>query len=425
MKQQLIFVFILLVLPFCSPAQLSKLMSKYHEKQGVTVTQLDKSLYGLYQRDNLPPEASEMLQKLEEVNLLGIDLGICKPETADKAITQLREQLDNTEKYKLTKSRNDDLGKQLIYTHSQNGKVSDLVVWNQYPERLDVIELRGEIQPEKIALLSRALNIKGLNSLASLSSNPEPYEAYRRNNDFNEEDIFSQMRKMKELMHQHFDMGNLMNEFLGMSSDSSRLEVPEGFSNLFDMLGEREDFFGFNGSNFPDLGEFLKNGSTTQQKMEKFYQSFGDGANVSSNSVQITEENGKTKIKIDSKNADMTYVIDGKKAPKNNVQMPESILNVNIIPSREDIKKSYLFITSKDKLGEFISLKDGILTFRYDKQEYRYNLDKMQEPLLVIDGRLSSQLEIDPADILQIRPVSPIEKEVGYYPNAEVVINTK
>ena len=49
----------------------------------------------------------------------------------------------------------------------------------------------------------------------------------------------------------------------------------------------------------------------------------------------------------------------------------------------------------------------------------------MNEPLLVIDGRLADRFDIDPSEILQIRPISPIEKEVGYYPNAEVIINTK
>ena len=146
---------------------------------------------------------------------------------------------------------------------------------------------------------------------------------------------------------------------------------------------------------------------------------------MSSNSVQITEENGKTKIKIDSQNSDMTYIIDGQQAPKDNVQMPDKILNVNIIPSKEDVKKSYLFITSRDRLVEFVSFQNGVLTFIYNSQEYKYNLEKMKEPLLVIDGRLADRFDIDPSEILQIRPISPIEKEVGYYPNAEVIINTK
>lgn len=42
--------------------------------------------------------------------------------------------------------------------------------------------------------------------------------------------------------------------------------------------------------------------------------------------------------------------------------MPDKILNVNIIPSKEDVKKSYLFITSRDRLGEFVSFQNGVLT---------------------------------------------------------------
>ena len=162
---------------------------------------------------------------------------------------------------------------------------------------------------------------------------------------------------------------------------------------------------------------------------------------MSSNSVQITEENGKTKIKIDSQNSDMTYIIDGQQAPKDNVQMPDKILNVNIIPSKEDVKKSYLFITSRDRLGEFVSFQNGVLTFKYNSQEYKYNLEKMKEPLLVIDGRLADRLrkeeekrpalknlvngEIDYSVHQRILDFGFIEKEVGYYPNAEVIINTK
>ena len=53
-------------------------------KNGVTVTQLDKSLYGLYQRNNLPPEANELLQKLEEVNILNLDLNQTDPSLSEK-----------------------------------------------------------------------------------------------------------------------------------------------------------------------------------------------------------------------------------------------------------------------------------------------------------------------------------------------------
>ena len=94
MRRIFIILSIVSVLPFAANAQLSKLMSKYHEKNGVTVTQLDKSLYGLYQRNNLPPEANELLQKLEEVNILNLDLNQTDPSLSEKAIGQFREILD-------------------------------------------------------------------------------------------------------------------------------------------------------------------------------------------------------------------------------------------------------------------------------------------------------------------------------------------
>lgn len=104
-------------------------------------------------------------------------------------------------------------------------------------------------------------------------------------------------------------------------------EPQRGFFDPFGGLDQMMNMFGEMG---PDpFKEFMKN-SGNGQRIEKFFQSFGDGNDVTSNSVQITEENGKTKLKIDSKNSDMTYVIDGKKAPKDNVQMPEKIVNVNI-----------------------------------------------------------------------------------------------
>ena len=393
MRRIFIILSIVSVLPFAANAQLSKLMSKYHEKNGVTVTQLDKSLYGLYQRNNLPPEANELLQKLEEVNILNLDLNQTDPSLSEKAIGQFREILDKPEKYKLIKSRNDEFGKQLIYTHNKNGQVTDLVVWNQNPQQVDIIELRGDIQLDKIALLSRALNLKGLNSLAALSSNADTYESYKHFNDFpdmNHGAISQHIRQMMENLHNHMGSGSLFGDFFGMPGDSTTTNnMPGGFP--FGHFLPDEFFNPGEGMTDEDFEEFFKNGNH-RQKVEKFFQSFGNGTGMSSNSVQITEENGKTKIKIDSQNSDMTYIIDGQQAPKDNVQMPDKILNVNIIPSKEDVKKSYLFITSRDRLGEFVSFQNGVLTFIYNSQEYKYNLEKMKEPLLVIDGRLADRL---------------------------------
>lgn len=416
MKKLMVILMVGLMIPFCATAQLSKQMAKYHKKAGVTVTQLDKSLYGLYQRENLPAEAKEMLQKLDEVNILNLNTYKCDEGTREKIIAQFHEILDNPNNYKLVKSRNDNYSEQLIYTRNKNGKVSDLVVWNMNPHQMDIIELRGDIETEKIALLSKALNIQGLHSLATLSPNQQNNESM---------DYAETMRQAKEAMQQFNSnfLDGFGNKFANPFTNPNDTTLQQNsYRDLFNGIDAMITDM-FSGLDPQQLKELMKSGSA--HKMQKFVRSFGDSNNIISNSIQITEENGKTKLKIDSKNSDITYIIDGQKMPKDNVQMPEKILNVNIIPSKEDMKKSYLFVTSQDKIGTFTSYKNGVLSFKYNNQDYQYNLDKVQEPLLVLDGRLASSFNIEPTEILQIRPISQIEKEVGYYPNAQVIINTK
>ena len=402
MKRIFILTLFAVLLHIGAYAQLGKQMAKYHEKDGITVTQLDQSVYGLYQNNNLTPEAAAMLRKLDEVNILDIDLNTCQPSLSEKISNQFRSLLSDNGKYRLVKSHQNAGNKQLIYTAGADGKTSDLVVWNQTPAQLDIIELRGDIELDKIALLSRILNIDGLYSLALLSNGNEEYlesQALGQSLqnmlggffDGMDEDFFADMHRRFKDFTAGMDMDSTLNQLMG----------------------------GMFGSGSP-LG-----GSGFAQSTEEIIQHMDNNGNIVSNSVQITEENGKTKLKIDSKNSDITYIIDGVQAPKENVQMPDRIRNVNLIPSREDIKKSYLFVTSENPLGTFSSFKDGILTFQYDNQEYRYNLDKASAPLLVIDGRQSSTFDLDPSTILQIRPITQIEKEVGYYPDAQVIINTK
>ncbi len=398
MKKLTIILLATLLIPFCASAQIGKQMSKYHKKNGVSVTQLDKSLYGLYQSNNLSQEMKEMLQKLDEVNILTINRNICKPEEAEKILSQFHNLLEETNNYRLIKSNNDGENEQLVYARSEGERVTDLVVWSISPYQADIIELRGTIQTNRIALLSRALNIHGLGSLAILSPTAQ-------NHLQDEEEARNMMQSLEGLMGGFFS-GFDSDFFSGIEQ-----QFKDAFSSPSDSTSR------FNLSNMIRPGEM--------KTVEQYFESLGSDGNVSSNSIQITEENGKTKLKIDSKNSDITYIIDGEQAPKDNVQMPEKIMHVNIIPSKEDMKKSYLFVTSQKKLGTFSSYKDGMLTFQYNKQEYKYNLEKSQYPLLVIDGRLADSFDIDPASILQIRPLSQIEKQAGYYPNAEVIINTK
>lgn len=409
-----------LLIPVLANAQLGKLMGEFHGKTCVTVTQLDKNLYGLYKKDKLSPEAEQMLQRLDEVNFLNLNLNECSGGMEENVSKKFHAVLDAPGNYKLIKSMTDNERQQLVYVKTQNTKVSDLVVWNQTDERLDIIELKGDIQLDNIALLSKALNIKGLHSLAVLNPDNDMYNKFRQSNNFNNsmKDMTERIRQMSKNMQ----INRLPESFFPVDSNRTKgNELKELLSLPFGSFQPEDFFFPFN-SDDPD----------------DFFQSFGDmpdpedffgmqdnGLNIISNSVQITEENGKTKIKVNSKNSDMTYVIDGKICKGETVTMPEHIRDVQIRQDPKDMKKSYLFIVSKDKIGQFISNQDKILIFKQDNQEYKYNLGKSTEPLLLINGRLNREFSGNPSEIFQIRPLSDIEKKAGDYKTAEVIINTK
>ncbi len=398
MKKLTFILLTAIFIPWGAYAQLGKQMAKYHKKSGVSVTQLDKSLYGLYQNENLSSEMKDMLQKLNEINILTITPGICKPEECEKILSQFHNLLEGKNEYRLIKSNYSEENEQLVYARSEADKVTDLVVWNVSPYQADIIELRGKIQTDRITLLPQALNINGLKLLATLSSSANMQSKSNK-------DMENMLQSLEGLM------GGL---FSGLDSDffsGMEQRLKDVFPSAIDSTGS------FNISNMLQ--------PESMKTIEQYFQSLGQDGNITSNSIQITEENGKTKLKIDSQNSDITYIIDGEQAPKDNVQMPEKIMNVNLIPSKEDIKKSYLFVTSQKQLGTFTNFKNGVLSFRYNNQDYKYNLGKVGNPLLVINGRLSDSFDINPASILQIRPLSQIEKKVGYYPNAEVIINTK
>lgn len=414
MNKLIVLLIVSVLLPFCAKAQLGKLMARYHGKECVTVTQLDKNLYGLYKKKNIPPEAENLLKQLKEVNILTLDLNNCKGNTAEEIKATFKSVLEKPEKYKRIKSHSGNSEKQWIYAHSDQDKVSDLVVWNQTPQRMDIIELKGDIDTENIALLSKALNIKGLNSLSALNPENENYNNYLRSFDYdNMADMSRQMREMAQRMQENF------REMFGAEEGNMFFNPSEYFGfdradSLF-RFSDVDSLFGSMGMKFNRMSDIFDN-----------FTPLTPGIDIRGNSVQITEENGKTKIKINTRNSAMIYIVDGIKFEGEEVSMPEKIRDVRIIGDKKDPQKSYLIVVSNSRLGQFISYKNHTLTFQYDNQEYKYNLGKASQPLLVINGEVTNDFtEIHPDDILQIRPLTPTEKEIGEYGSAEVFILTQ
>lgn len=62
MNKLIILLVTSLLLPFCTKAQLRKLMAKYHGKECVTVTQLDKIYMGFIRRKNISPGGRKFIK---------------------------------------------------------------------------------------------------------------------------------------------------------------------------------------------------------------------------------------------------------------------------------------------------------------------------------------------------------------------------
>ena len=95
-----------------------------------------------------------------------------------------------------------------------------------------------------------------------------------------------------------------------------------------------------------------------------------------------------------------------------------------MITSPTNAKKSYVVINTKQKKGQFISYANGVLKYKYNKQEYTLNPEKLEEPALIINNRLTRSFNIDPVQIIQIRPASELERQLFGAPSAQVIIVT-
>lgn len=180
-----------------------------------------------------------------------------------------------------------------------------------------------------------------------------------------------------------------------------------------------DSIFNTIGSGFSTMGSFF-------DQLGSNIGDFGNTISTMGSSIQITEDNGKTKIKINTKNLDIIYIVDGIKFEGEEITMPEQIKYVNLVNDKKDSRKSYLIVTSDSRLGDFISLKDNTLRFKYDNQDFKYNLAKSDKPLLWLNGAAAADFSgVDIANIRQIRPITQAEKETGYYKSAEVFITTK
>ena len=145
-----------------------------------------------------------------------------------------------------------------------------------------------------------------------------------------------------------------------------------------------------------------------------------------SNGLEVIRENGKTRIKVNATNSELAYVIDGIEYSADSLKngIPDEIANVIMVNEPGNAKKSYVIINTLKKAGQFVSYSDGILKYKHKKQEFTVNPEKLSDPSLLVNNRLTRSFNIDPMLIIQIRPATEIERKILNAPSAQVIIVT-
>ena len=152
-------------------------------------------------------------------------------------------------------------------------RITSLVLWSEDAETLSIVELKGNIQLDNVDEIANALKVKGLDRLAYINT---PTDQVASGSDF--------IKKLEERF--------------GIKRDSIFGKDPfgsfrESFGSMDDMLKKAEEMF-------RDMGPMFSGESDME----------GMGESIS-NGLEVIQENGKTRIKVNAKNSEVSYVIDG------------------------------------------------------------------------------------------------------------------
>ncbi|WP_018337615.1 MULTISPECIES: DUF4252 domain-containing protein [Butyricimonas] len=377
-------------------AQVGKEMKAFRNKEGITVTMLTPSLYKLYKQSEPTLAAEEALKKMKEINVMQVDIERATPKVVEEINQRLSPVVENESKYTLVRSHRGMYGQERLYVTQNNEQITSLVLWSEENGTLSVIELKGDIDLDNVDEIASALNVKGLDRLAYINT---PAEG----------------SSIAERIGNPMDFIKRMEERFGIKRDSLFGEDPFGsFRERLDKMGSMEDMMKRAEEMFRSMGPLFDG---TKE----------DGISESiSNGLEVIRENGKTRIKVNATNTEIAYLIDGVEIPTDSLKngFPEEIANVIMVTEPGNAKKSYVIINTLKKAGQFISYSNGTLKYKHKNQEFTVNPEKLSEPSLLVNNRLKRAFNVDPMQIIQIRPATDIERKILNAPSAQVVIIT-
>lgn len=377
-------------------AQVGKEMKAFRNKEGITVTMLTPSLYKLYKQSDPSLASEEVLKDMKEINVMQVDIKRATTKVVEEINQRLSPILENESKYTLVRSHRGVYGQERLYVTQNNEQITSLVLWSEENGTLSVIELKGNIDLDNVDEIAEVLNVKGLDRLAYINA---PAEG----------------SSFAERMGNPMDIIKRMEERFGIKRDSIFGEDPFGsLREKFGNVGSMDDMMKHAEEMFRNMGT-LFDGTSANGMSESI-----------SNGLEVIRENGKTRIKVNATNSELAYVIDGIEYSADSLKngIPDEIANVIMVNEPGNAKKSYVIINTLKKAGQFVSYSDGILKYKHKKQEFTVNPEKLSDPSLLVNNRLTRSFNVDPMQIIQIRPATEIERKILNAPSAQVVIVT-
>lgn len=204
-------------------AQVGKEMKAFRNKDGITVTMLNPSLYSLYKQGDLSLPAEEALKDIKEINVMQVDIKRATPKVVEEISQRITPIVENEAKYTLVRSHRGAYSQEFLYVTQHEERITSLVLWSEDVETLSIVELKGNIQLDNVDEIANALKVKGLDRLAYINT---PTDQVASGSDF--------IKKLEERF--------------GIKRDSIFGKDPfgsfrESFGSMDDMLKKAEEMF--------------------------------------------------------------------------------------------------------------------------------------------------------------------------------------
>ena len=168
MNKYSIIIVLLLAIVLESSAQNSfrKLSETYRLQNQFFTSELNKKTLKLYLKEKSPVgDVREVIEKIDALNVLSFSLSAS--DLAPAFINNVYNiyQLKEYQPFKVNRGK---LRNQLVFLKETGSLVSDIVLIKTNITEVSVVEIKGKIDVEKIAMLKKVLNINGLDALNDL-----------------------------------------------------------------------------------------------------------------------------------------------------------------------------------------------------------------------------------------------------------------